>query len=141
MYFQRLNRSSADKVFIRVKNAWTSASLTAGQVVCFAYSGTEDGVAVTKPVTAKLNLIAGVVKGTINIGDYGDVQAYGHNEDCLVVGTTDVAVGDKLAPTNAQWYVVKEGGTAIPGESGVIVAGKAYTSTTAAAKNVFIRCL
>lgn len=144
MYFQRLNRSDSDKVFIRVKNAYSSASLTSGQAVCFAYNGTEDGVAVTRPATSILNHLAGVVKGTIAYGAYGDVQAYGYNSDALrgaYSGDTTIALGSKLRVTNGSFAFVNETLTSIYGESGVVIAGAAFTTTTAAAGKVFLRCL
>lgn len=141
MFFQRINRTDPEKVFVVVKNAYSTASLTKGQVVSFAYNGTDDGLAVTRPATANLALIAGVVAETIAYGGYGQCQVYGHNADCLVSGGTDVALGDKLAAKNGVFNVIKDGGTLVAGESGVIVAGQAFTTSTAAAKKVFVRCL
>jgi hypothetical protein len=37
--------------------------------------------------------------------------------------------------------VIKDGGTLVAGESGVILALQAYTTTLAAAKKVWIRCM
>ena len=141
MKFQRINRADPEKVFVVCKNAYTTAALTAGQPVCWAYSGTDDGLAVTRPTTALLSHTAGIVSGTIAISGYGEIQVYGHNADALVTGTTDVAVGDKLSAKDTKLFLIKAAGTLVAGESGVIVAGQAFTTAGATAKKVFIRCM
>lgn len=141
MFFQRINRSDPEKVFIVAKSAYTTATLTAGQPVCFAYNGTDDGLAVTRPATALFTLVAGICAESIANGGYGLVQVYGHNADALVTGTTDVAIGDKLACKDASLFLIKSAGTLVAAESGLIVAGQAFTTAGATAKKVFIRCL
>jgi hypothetical protein len=140
MYFQRINRTDPEKVFVVCKNA-RSTALTSGQPVCWAYNGTDDGLAVTIPATAILALVAGITEGTIAGSGYGLIQAYGHNANALVTGTTDVAVGDKLACKDAVLYLIKAAGTLVAGESGCIVAGQAFTTAGALAKKVFVRCM
>lgn len=141
MFFQRINRTDPEKVFVVCKNAYSTASLTKGQVVIFAYNSTDDGLAVTRPTTTKKDLIAGVVAETIAYGGYGLMQVYGHNADCLVSGGTDVAIGDKLTAKTGVFNAIKAASTNSPGASGVLVAGQAFTTSTAAAKKVFVRCL
>lgn len=141
MFFQRINRTDPEKVFIVAKSCYSTASITKGQPVVFAYNGTDDGLAVTRPASALLSLVAGIAAETIANAGYGLVQVYGHNADALVTGTTDVAIGDKLACKDAVFYLIKAAGTLVAGESGVIVAGQAYTTAGAAAKKVFIRCM
>lgn len=142
MQFQRINRTDPEKVFVICKSAYTTATLTKGQVVIWAYNATDDGLAVTIGATATLALTAGVIgPDSIANGAYGLIQVYGHNADCLVTGATDVAVGDKLTLTNALFSVRDAASTTVAGESGLIIAGQAFTTTTAAAKKVFIRCM
>ena len=47
MLFQRVNRSSPEKVFIVVKNSYSTASLTNGQAVVWDWTTDKDGVGVT----------------------------------------------------------------------------------------------
>jgi hypothetical protein len=146
MWFQKVNRSDAEKVFISVYNSYATAAVTVGQVVAFDYTTDADGVGVTRPTTALLPLVAGVVaQPSIAAGDYGLIQVYGHNTDALVEGATDVAVGDQLAAQNASFSLVKCAVTGISAANDYVatffVAGQAYTTTAAAAKKVFIRCL
>ena len=94
MIFQRINRSDPEKVFISVKNSYSTAAITVGQAVCFDYVADADGVGVTRPATALLGLVAGIVESSsIASDDYGLVQVYGHNANALVTGGADVAVG------------------------------------------------
>lgn len=140
MRFQRINRSDPEKVFVVCKNAAATA-LAAGDVVIWAYNATDDGLAVAYPTTTKAALVAGVVASAIAVSGYGELQCYGHNADCKVSGSTDVAIGDKLSAKTGVVNAIKAAGTLVAGESGVIVAGQAYTTTAAAAKKVFIRCM
>lgn len=140
MYFQHINQTDTEAVFCQCQNAATTA-LAVGSPVCWAYNGTNDGVAVAYPATAILYHTAGIIADqSLAAGAYGRVQVYGHNANALVYGGTDVAIGDKLMCKNGVVYLIKDGGTLVAGESGVIVAGQAYTTASAAAKKVFIRC-
>jgi len=143
MQFQRINRSDPEKVFIVVKNSYSTAAITVGQVVVFDYTTDQDGVGVTQPSTALLPHVAGVVaQASIAPGDYGLVQVYGHNTDCLVEGGTDVAAGDQLIAQNASFSVIKAAATSLhDANPAFLVAGQAYTTAAAAAKKVFIRAL
>ena len=51
MLFQRINRSDPEKVFIVVKNSYSTAAITVGQAVVFDYTTDQDGVGVTQPST------------------------------------------------------------------------------------------
>jgi hypothetical protein len=93
MLFQRINRSDPEKVFIIVKNSYTTASLTNGQPVMWDYVTDGDGVGVTLATagTAKHGgfVAAGVVSETITAGSYGLVQIYGyHSSTICQAGTT-----------------------------------------------------
>jgi hypothetical protein len=140
-YGQRINQTDPDKLFTVGLSAYATASLAVGNVVTYAGNGTNDGIAVTRPATANLALVAGVATGSIANGSYGTIQCWGYNTTCLVSGSTDVAVGAKLACKDAVFNVIKDGGTLVAGESGVILALQAYTTTLAAAKKVWIRCM
>jgi hypothetical protein len=39
------------------------------------------------------------------------------------------------------FHLIKDGGTLVPGESGVVICGEAYTTTATATKKVFVRCM
>lgn len=141
MFTTGVTRTGPEKVFIQVKNGYSTASLTVGQLVCLSTTAA-DGVTVTRPATANLALLKGIVKDpTIAYGEYGEAQCYGYNEDALISGGTDVAAGDKLAAKDAVFNAIKAGGTLVAGESGVLVALQAFTTSTAAAKKVEIRCM
>lgn len=145
MLFQRLNRSDPEKVFIVIKNTYSTAAITVGQAVCFDYTTDADGVGVTQPTTALLEVPAGIVEtASIAVGDYGLAQVYGHNANALVDGTSGLAAGDTLQIANGSFDLVKDA-TEVSGASGTIfpgfVAGEAYSTGAAAAKKVFLRLL
>ena len=145
MLFQRLNRSDPEKVFIVVKNSYSTAAITVGQAVVFDYTTDADGVGVTQPSTVLLDIPAGIVEAaSIAAGDYGLIQVYGHNANALVDGTSGLVVGDTLQIANGSFALVKDAskvtgaaGTVFPG----FCAGELYSTGAAAAKKVFLRLL
>lgn len=143
MLFQRLNRSDPEKIFIVVKNSYSTAAITVGQCVSFDYTTDADGVGVTRPTTALLYHAAGIVESaSIAAGDYGLVQVYGHNANALVDGTTGIGVGTPLQAVNGAFNLaIVTAGVTIAGPSYPFVCGQAYTTGAAAAKKVFLRCL
>ena len=93
MLFQRINRSDPEKVFIVVKNSYSTASLTNGQAAMWDYDTDADGVAVTKPAANAVShgiAIAGIAAETIAAGSYGLVQVYGYHSAvrCRTISTT-----------------------------------------------------
>lgn len=82
MLFQRVNRSDPEKIFIVVKNSYSTASLTNGQAVEWDYVTDVDGVGVTKPAAIATSggfAIAGIAAETIAAGSYGLIQVYGYH--------------------------------------------------------------
>lgn len=142
MFFQKINRSDPEKVFIVVKNSYSTASLSEGNVVCWDYTTDADGVGVTRPTTALLKLAAGVAAQTIAAGDYGLIQVYGHCTTATVDGTTGINPGVALQPVNNAFNLaIGNVGVTAAGASYLFLAGQTYTTGAAAAKKVFIRCL
>jgi hypothetical protein len=111
MLFQRINRSDPEKVFVVVKNSYSTASLTNGQAVIWDWTTDKDGVGVTL-ATATENVsggsdFAGVASETIAAGSYGLVQVYGYHSGVRMRSMTStghvyhesrqaVAVGTRL---------------------------------------------
>ena len=86
MLFQRINRSDPEKIFVVVKNSWSTASLTNGQVVDWDFTTDKDGVGVSKPTAPAAYTTgpagfatAGVAAETIAAGSYGLIQVYGYH--------------------------------------------------------------
>ncbi len=143
MLIQRINRADPEKVFIVVKNSYSTAAITVGQCVSFDYTTDADGVGVTRPSTVLLTMPAGCVEtASIEVGDYGLVQVYGHNANCLVNGSSGTDVGDPLIMQNGLFDVIVAA-EVTNGDAAAYfyVAGEAYSTGAAAAKKVFIRCL
>jgi len=141
MFFQKINRSDPEKVFIVARNSSSTSAMTVGQVHSWDYTTDVDGVGVTFPTTALLKLPAGIVEtASIAAGDYGLFQVYGHNANALVDGTTGIGVGVPLKLANGVANLVIAGVTAT-GALYPFVCGQAYTTGAAAAKRVFIRLL
>lgn len=141
MRFQHINRSDPEKVFITVRNTYSTAAITVGQPVVFDYVTDADGVGVTQGVTATLKLTAGIVETpSIAVDDYGLIQVYGHNANALVDGTTGISVGAALKIKTGT-FTLDVAGTTATGAAYIFTAGIAYTTGAAAAKKVFIRAL
>jgi hypothetical protein len=147
MFFQTINGTDPEKIFIIVKNSYATAAITVGQVVCFDYTTDCDGIGVTQPSTALLGAVAGLVAdASIAAGAYGLVQVYGHMASGAVGGgTTNVTAGHPLTAANASFTLVMATTTGVNSINTTckpfFIAGEAYTTTAAAAKKVFIRCL
>ena len=140
MYSQRINRDDPEKIFINVQSVYTTASLAAGDVVCFDVA-TYDGVRVTNPLTANFGLVAGVAAETIANGGFGLVQCYGYRDDVDVDGTTALAAGDVLKIANASFDLAYfTTATSANHLAYRFIAGEAFT-TGLADKKVMVRCL
>jgi len=117
MLIKRINRASAEQVFIVVKND-DATTLSTGCAAAWAYDHgtaattfTSDGAGygVMYPnETASLNLNpglwAGIVAGRdIQAGDYGSVQAYGEFDGAIFAGHDDHGqIDDFLTQTTSQ---------------------------------------
>ena len=103
MLFQRVKRSDPEKIFIVVKNSYSTADLSNGQAVIWDFGTDVDGVGVTMPTARATNAgvaIAGVAAQAIVAGDYGLVQVYGYHSAVRVRNMTGgapaIAAGSPL---------------------------------------------
>ena len=159
MEFQRINRTDPERVFVVVKNSWSTASLSANQWAAWDTLTDEDGVGVTKaddPGT--IIALAGVAVETIATGDFGLVQVYGFRDGARCSGGSGLATSKISEGT---YLYIKTSGFAVHGlhtiDSIVTIkpwelnmvgiamspsntAAKATSATTWVGK-VFIRCL
>lgn len=109
MLFQRINRSSPEKVFVVAKNAYSTAAITNGQGVNWDFITSVDGVGVTRPLARATNAgfgAAGIVaSASIAISDYGLIQVYGFHSAILMRsvtgGTPAIAKGRPLVMNSA----------------------------------------
>lgn len=112
MLFKRINRTSPEKVFITVKNSYSTASLTNGQAVMWDYATDADGVGVTLPTASNEAggghagvAFAGIAADTIAAGAYGLIQVYGYHSAVRVRtvtgGAPAIAAGTALSLQNA----------------------------------------
>ena len=158
MLFQRINRSNPEKMFISVRNSYSTASLTNGQAVIWDWTTDIDGVGVTL-ATATENVaagidIAGIAAETIAAGDYGLIQVYGYHSAVRVRTITStghvyhesraaVAKGTRLAGGLTAIFGL-EGVT--PAETAQVIHGcgfalAAQASYTTKAIACFLKCL
>lgn len=104
LLFQRINRSSPEKIFCVIKNNYSTAAITVGQCVQWDFTGAADGVGVTRPTARATNAgmaVAGAVaEATIASAGYGLVQVYGYNNALRVrnvtTGTPAMVAGSPL---------------------------------------------
>ena len=144
MLHARINRTNPEKIFIVVKNSYSTSAVTVGYPVHWDTSEA-DGVAVSIPAANKSVCAAGVIAdASIANGSYGLMQIYGYNADAIVDGGTDVAAGDPLV-MNAGAFELYKMSTAST-TAGVVevpcgFALAAITAATAAATAVFLKCM
>jgi hypothetical protein len=147
---QRVNRTDPEKVFLVVKNTYSTASLTAGQAVQWDYYTDKDGVGVTRPrarATSGGAAVAGVVAETITHNNYGLIQVYGYCASARVRNETSgvaMSAGAPLAINAAGSVFCLENFDT--GSTNILVhcCGFAIGYTTAwttAAVAVFLKCL
>lgn len=152
MLFQRINRSSPEKIFVVVKNGYSTAAITVGQGVNWDFITAVDGVSVTLPLARATNAgmaSAGVVaSSTIASADFGLVQVYGLHSSVrvrsLTGGIPAIAKGRPLVMNSAgSVFCLESVSTAsttiltFP----VAFALAANSSFTTLAKAAFIRAL
>lgn len=112
MLLQRILRDQPERIFIIVKNTYSTASLSNGQAVIWDYATDADGLGVTLP-TATNNVkalhngmaFAGIVAETIAAGSYGMIQVYGYHSAVRVRswtgGVPAIAAGTALVCVSA----------------------------------------
>lgn len=87
MLIQRINRTDPERVFLVVRND-QGASVGKGRPLSFKMDGTRDGIdAEYDDAVGNQALICGLAHTDIGDGDYGLVQAYGYDDDAIVVKT------------------------------------------------------
>lgn len=158
MYFQRANRTDPERVFLCVKNTYSTAALAANQWVAWDAVTDKDGVGVTKPLLYNRTAIAGVAVEAIATDDYGLIQVFGYRSGARCSGGSGLATSKISVGT---YLYVKTSGFAAHGlhtiASTVTVppwrldkVGFAFSPTNTAAKltsattwvgNVFVKCL
>jgi hypothetical protein len=151
MLFQRISRTTPEKIFIVVKNSYSTAALSNGQAVVWDFNTDADGVGVTMATARATNAgvaIAGVAAEAIAAGDYGLLQVYGYHSAVRVRsitgGSPAIAAGSPLALNAAGSVFCLEswdtGSTNLQVHScGFALAAQAsWTTKTIAA---FLKCL
>ena len=104
MLFQRIKRSDPEKIFIIVRNSWTTGAVANGYVVQWDFNADKDGVGITRPTGMATNLgnaCAGVAVESIAAGDYGLVQVYGYHSAVKARACTsadNIYLGSGLRP-------------------------------------------
>lgn len=151
MYFARVNRSDPERVYLAVKNSYSTASLTNGQAVIWDFATDADGVSVTRPSARATNAgaaVAGVAVETIAAGSYGLIQVYGYHSATRVRnmtgGSPAMAAGSPLALNSAGSLFCLENFSTGSDKIQVAPCGFAIGKTTkwtTAAVAVFLKCL
>ena len=152
MIFQKINESTAEKVFILCGNGEASAAWVAGGPVVLAADGTNDGFDAIKLVTgtaALAPLLVGVADKATASGSSGLVQCYGLRTDAVInnAGTAsnaNGAAGDVLIPWTASDGFSGVAAGAATGFSPWAILMQTQASSTAVATttgSIFLRCM
>lgn len=127
--------------FVRIKNV-SGGALAVGDAVVLDITA-PDGVRVSKPATATLGLLMGVLVAALANNGYGLAQCYGYSANVKVTNDTSVVVdtGNILVPVNGQTYFTRSG--ASDGKSGWVhyVDATFATATAGAVAAVVKKCL
>lgn len=152
MLFQRINRSSPEKVFVVVKNNYSTAAITVGQQVQWDFTGAADGVGVTRPTARATNAgmaVAGAVaEASIASAGFGLVQIYGYNSALrmrnVTTGSPVMAPGSPLVGNVAGSVFCFENASTASNVVLKFPCGFAITATTgftSAARAGFLKCM
>ena len=152
MEFQRINRSDPEKVFIVVKNSWSTASIANGYACQWDFTTDVDGVGVTQPTAITTNqgfAAAGIAAETIAAGAYGLLQVYGYHAAVHFragTGLDDGALGQPVAMPAAGgvWSLETYLSSTVTTKTVVFPCAfllSAYSSWTSSTVKAFIKCL
>ena len=115
MLFKRISRTDPERVYVIVKNSYSTASFTNGQVVQWDFTTDVDGVGTTVPQGMATNLgnaVAGVAAETIAFNAYGMIQVYGYHAAVRARACTSadvIALGSGIRPPLAADVFCAEG--------------------------------
>jgi hypothetical protein len=142
MIWQKINRSSADKVFVVAQNV-SGGTLVANSCAVYDVSASADGVRATTPVTSTLSSVIGIWATAVVDSAFAAVQAYGFRAttSCINHTSTPVVAGDIMIPVTGVGYLARS--AAADGKSGFFTAGFAIATGSATGVNapIFIKCL
>ena len=101
MEFQRPNRTDPERIFVVVRNSYSTATLTNGQWCGWDIVTDKDGYSVTKISGAIRAAPAGCVVESIPAGSYGLCQVWGYKSDARCLGgsgsiSTKITAGSPL---------------------------------------------
>ena len=149
MLLKRISRTDPEKIFMGVKNSWSSASLADGYVVQWDFTTDIDGVGVTQPTGMATNLgnaCAGVAAETIAAGEYGLVQVYGYHSAVRARACSSndaIALGSGLKPSLAGgvWNCEGQDPNGTLNYHCIGFAFEAYTLRTSTTIKAFIKAM
>lgn len=101
MILGRLNATGPERLFMSVKNTYSTATLSPGQWVAYDLVTDQDGVSVTKPVGASRSAIAGVMRDSVAHTFNGLCQTWGYTDNARCLGgsgslTSKITAGQAL---------------------------------------------
>lgn len=142
MIFKRINRTSAETVFIVVKNV-SGSTMTAGYSCVFDLSASVDGVRVTQVTSEDLQAFAGVADADIANGEYGLVQVYGYRSAALIwYSSTARTAGNPLKLKASTWALDADNAASGTACFGFLAEDRALSATSSQINaKVFIRAL
>jgi hypothetical protein len=145
MLIQRISRADPERVFVVVRAA--EAGCDRGWAVAFDMSGTRNGIDVEQSDAAdNIALMVGHAHTDIANGSYGLAQAYGYDDDVVVLQSNAYAVGAPLIWSSAKSCFIESSASAPDGESvhaQVVAASTLATSATTVTNRLacFVRFL
>jgi hypothetical protein len=142
MIFHAFQREDDDAIFTVARNVRGSGTAFAIGDACQWSTSSPDGVRITAPTSAQLNLFRGIVAEAIADSAYGKVQVGGYCATAhLAAVTVTSAAGVTLVPVAGSVNLAVSTGSALGDAGFVYLAEAVVTNTAVQTIKTFIRAL
>ena len=128
----------AEQKIISVKNT-SGSEIAAGAFVCYDVATDDNFTSVILPDSTNIELPAGILMDTLADDEVGRCLVRGPYDTAFVLGHASLTKGDSLKLVASQRYCTYDGAPAAAKAPGAIVAREDWTTTSEAAKKVYIR--
>ena len=122
MEFQRARREDPERIFMVVRNSYSTASLTNGQWCSWDIVTDKDGFSVTKPAGVNRYSVAGVVVEAIPHAEYGLAQVWGYKADARCLGGSG-SVTSKISGGTPLYFATSGFAAQAPARLSAVVKG------------------
>jgi len=123
---------------ITVKNT-SGSEIAAGAFVCYDVATDDNMTSVVLPSSTNIEMLAGILMDTLADDACGRCMRRGQYDTAYVLGHASLTKGDTLKLVAGQRYATYAAAPTASASPGTIVAREDWTTTSEAAKKVYIR--